>query len=147
MRVEGTITLASPLPNDAALQTFSISAYDFTDGVRSYAYAAPVPDDGSAGTVQLRTDASGAIVGWSMDFKTADPPGCGCGSAVYDLVTQNPQTGLNVFDFVLVTEFNGGVHVAARAEAPGAWTLVPEPSVLTLSAFGMISLVAAMRRR
>lgn len=139
MRIDATITLTSPLPNNAPLQDFSsmVTGYTFTDGVHSSFFAPPFT------SFAFQTDANGSIVAWDI----SGPVFSGPAFTLYRLYIRNPPHPADptVFDTVLFEDYTPARY--AYSTAPGTWMLGPEPSVMTLSGVGLVVLAVIARRR
>jgi len=134
MRIEGTITFASPLPTNAPLQDFSsmVTTFNFTDGLHSFT------DHFVTNTFRFQTDAIGSIVAWDVYTLTQ----FNNGAASWRITMWNP-VARDVYDSVLLIDDSVGVW--AKSTAPGTWALVPEPSVLTLYGLGLLALPMTRR--
>jgi len=144
MRIEGTVTFASPLPTNAPLQDFSsmVTSHDFTDGVHFYTYA-PLEPPFYDPIYYLETDSAGSVVAWSVigNAYTAS----GTWSFSINSAPSHPSyPPYPVFDGIAFAD--DSIGVCARSASPGTLALVPEPSVLTLYGFGLIALAMTRRR-
>jgi hypothetical protein len=138
MSINGTITLTNQLAPGLTNQDFatdiSNNGYSFTDGVNTY----NLVNDGplALGDARFSTNSSGAITAWifaatqkasnmTMQMLSSCTPATQC-----DRVINGSNTAF-----------------LATNTTAGTWSLVPEPTTLTLTAIGLSALVAATRRR
>jgi len=136
MQLDGSITFPMPLSANLTMQDFtsgfvaSGGSYSFFDGVVTYDLSNSSPMD-----LLFATDANGNIVGWQVEiFSNAGPI----------LLSQNiPSVSGSGFDKVL----SSSAQQLALSNGAAIWDVVPEPSVLTLSALGLSVLIATRRRR
>ena len=136
--VSGTIQLSAILPpNSGNVQLgintpITLDGYSFSDGVGTLTLANSI-----VALAQVSTNESGAITVWSFEFS-----GTGHG-----IVTQNVPPGPGSIQDLGDATVGDTTVRASVVSNPGTWTLVPEPSTLTLSAIGLSVLGATMRRR
>ena len=130
--VSGTIQLSAVLPPDSgnvllgSNTPIALDGYSFSDGVGTLTFANSI-----VALAQVSTNGSGAITVWSFEFS-----GTGHG-----IVTQNVPPGPGS-----IQDLGDTTVRASIVNDPGTWTLVPEPSTLTLSAIGLSVLAAARRK-
>jgi len=131
-QIDGSITFAMPLAANITLQNFapgfeaSGGTYSFFDGIMNYNLA-----NSSPANLIFATDSSAKITAWQVEiFSNAGPI----------ILLQNiPSVPNSGFDKVL----SGSAQQLALSDGPATWAVVPEPTVLTLSAVGLSVLAAA----
>jgi hypothetical protein len=143
--VSGTIQLSAALPpNTDGLGSIKLDGYSFTDGVQTLTSmnSSILGNNGQPGNIALSTDGSGAITHWIIGIVTTL---VGMGPEIFtEDVAPNPISTTTAEDIgALGMPGSSG----SNADTPGTWTLVPEPSTLTISAIGLSVLAAAPRRR
>jgi len=136
MQIDGGVTFPMSLPANLTLQDFasgfvtSGASYSFFDGVMNYDLTNSTP-------VELRfsTDQTASIVAWQVEiFSNAGPI----------ILLQNiPSVPNSGFDKVL----SSSAQQLALSDGPATWDVVPEPSVLTLSALGLSVLATVTRSK
>jgi len=138
--LSGTIQLSSVLPPDSsvslgpATMPIALVAWSFSDGLKTLT---PANSNVFIGAMVV-TDPSGGIVQWSFDF--FDP------QSINDMSTNDHGPGDQIDQ---ATDLAGmSVSQASNQNAPGTWTLVPEPSSDALSALSLfvVGLLAGASR-
>jgi hypothetical protein len=136
MQIDGSVTFPTALPANMSLQNFATSfatnggTYSFSDGVMSYDMSDSTPVD-----LLFATDKNANIVAWQVEiFSNAGPI----------ILLQNlPSVPDPGFDKVL----SGSAQQLALSDGPATWTVVPEPAISVLTAFGLAGLGVAAGRR
>jgi len=126
----GTIQVASVLAPNLSNAAITLDAWTFSDGLKVFTQVNSVAD-----SPRVSTDAAGRIVGWSIDF--SDP-----GGEVMGTFDNGPADEIDQ-----ATDFTGGNSLASNTNAPGSWTLVPEPLPGALAALSLTLLAASRARR
>lgn len=167
----GTLTFATPLPDNMSPQTVTPESYSFTDGIT-------VLDNTNSSILELElgTNASGQITEWNYFFTQGDPAVdlfelCGdstesaCGLAglngapdYYDQAEYDINSSPSYFIEYAVSSGGPGVWTGGGTDQSGSGggdgggngngTNVPEPGVITMLALGLAALLgrAAWRR-
>ena len=106
-------------------------------------------------TFKVSTDDSGDIVGSGScctdgwDITLQGLPSIiisGGGTRATQIRTRNVTAGAFDLSQWITVEPDGFV-AAENTDSPGTWTVVPEPTTLSLSALGLLALAAAQSRR
>ena len=129
-----SMTLTNPIaPSQNLLNVVpDLVTLTMSDGVQTLDLSNP----NLASTVAaFSTDVTGTITGWSVGL-FQNPPGCptsGCSIQTVNIVNNVSDEGIGANQFFAGDAFNSA--------DPGVWTLVPEPTTVTLLAFGLVAMV------
>jgi hypothetical protein len=129
--VSGTIQLSAALPPNSgnvllgSNTPISLDGYSFSDGVGTLTSANSI-----VALADVSTNGSGVITVWSFEFS-----GTGHG-----IVSQNVPPGPGS-----IQDLGDTTVRASVVNNPGTWTLVPEPSTLTLFGLAIALLVWARK--
>jgi hypothetical protein len=141
--IVGTMTLPNPLAPNLILGGVVPTSYSFAAGPVAVTSATA-----DSTFVQFSTDAIGTITGWSLEL--VDGLGTSCnGNAVqplgprqcFEIRKDNSQIDL------AGSRIADELQALGYVVAPGTWSVVPEPSSLSLSALGLLGFGAVRRGR
>jgi hypothetical protein len=140
--VSGTLQVSTKLPPNQQDIDFTgpqpgepmLDAYTFSDGQQTF-----TQNNSHFNNAFVSTDSTGQITAWMLDFAT--------GSADIDTDNEPAVVGPGVVRDVGTQEMDVGSVFGQVLGNPGTWTLVPEPSTVTLFALGLSLLATATRRK
>ena len=139
--VTGTVTLSSPLPDNASLFTPSVVSYQFTDGVQTI-----TPTDNYFASFAFSTDLTGAITAWIVNL-CSDLSCTGNGNQI-TTISFGPSPNFSTDSVILASGAS-----ANNTDNPGVWSsaavATPLPAALPLfvSGLGALGLLGWRRKR
>jgi len=145
-RVTATMTLPNPLAANLSNVdvTANLVSLSMSDGVQTLDLANPGPGTNPFIIAEFSTDSSGNITAWGVQITTSvmtDPT-----STVGVGILTHSGPSIKVIDDGIeeAPPPTGSVSGVVR-NAPGVWTLVPEPGTVTLLAIGLFAMACLTR--
>jgi hypothetical protein len=123
----GTIQVSAVLGPNLSNAAIALVSFSFDDQLKVFTPANSTPE-----TPRVTTDAGGQIVNWSFDFSDAS-------GEIMGTFNNGPADEIDQ-----ASDFSGGNSLASNMNAPGSWTLLPEPPTLLL---GLLGSLGALARR
>lgn len=133
--ISGSITVASPLGTNLALESITPSSFSFTDGQVTLDNSNV--DFANNYEIYAGTDATADINKWAIMLSAPVPAGSATILYTFNTTVSTPQ-GSGQQDGAVLYPSMGPDQVQGTYQNPGSWTITPEPSGLLLPCAGLL---------